>query len=228
MGGAPRTTPFQIRLMKKIRTVVLISGSGSNLQALIDACAAPDYPAEIVAVISNRADAYGLIRAQENKIETAVLDHQPFASREAFDAQLQQLIDGYTPDLVVLAGFMRILTPALVSHYLGRMLNIHPSLLPLYPGLHTHRRALEAGDREHGATVHFVTPELDGGPPVVQASIPIETGDTEASLAKRVLIQEHVIYPLAVRWFAEGKLVLREGEALFEGRPVPPGGVRVS
>lgn len=214
--------------MKKIRTVVLISGSGSNLQALIDACAAPDYPAEIVAVISNRADAYGLIRAQENKIETAVLDHQPFASREAFDAQLQQLIDGYTPDLVVLAGFMRILTPALVSHYLGRMLNIHPSLLPLYPGLHTHRRALEAGDREHGATVHFVTPELDGGPPVVQASIPIEAGDTEASLAKRVLIQEHVIYPLAVRWFAEGKLVLREGEALFEGRPVPPGGVRVS
>lgn len=228
MGGAPRTTPFQIRLMKKIRTVVLISGSGSNLQALIDACAAPDYPAEIVAVISNRADAYGLIRAQENKIETAVLDHQPFASREAFDAQLQQLIDRYTPDLVVLAGFMRILTPALVSHYLGRMLNIHPSLLPLYPGLHTHRRALEAGDREHGATVHFVTPELDGGPPVVQASIPIEAGDTEASLAKRVLIQEHVIYPLAVRWFAEGKLVLREGEALFEGRPVPPGGVRVS
>lgn len=228
MGGAPRTTPFQIRLMKKIRTVVLISGSGSNLQALIDACAAPDYPAEIVAVISNRADAYGLIRAQENKIETAVLDHQPFASREAFDAQLQQLIDGYTPDLVVLAGFMRILTPTLVSHYLGRMLNIHPSLLPLYPGLHTHRRALEAGDREHGATVHFVTPELDGGPPVVQASIPIEAGDTEASLAKRVLIQEHVIYPLAVRWFAEGKLVLREGEALFEGRPVPPGGVRVS
>ncbi len=214
--------------MKKIRTVVLISGSGSNLQALIDACAAPDYPAEIVAVISNRADAYGLIRAQENKIETAVLDHQPFASREAFDAQLQQLIDRYTPDLVVLAGFMRILTPALVSHYLGRMLNIHPSLLPLYPGLHTHRRALEAGDREHGATVHFVTPELDGGPPVVQASIPIEAGDTEASLAKRVLIQEHVIYPLAVRWFAEGKLVLREGEALFEGRPVPPGGVRVS
>ena len=214
--------------MKKIRTVVLISGSGSNLQALIDACAAPDYPAEIVAVISNRADAYGLIRAQENKIETAVLDHQPFASREAFDAQLQQLIDRYTPDLVVLAGFMRILTPALVSHYLGRMLNIHPSLLPLYTGLHTHRRALEAGDREHGATVHFVTPELDGGPPVVQASIPIEAGDTEASLAKRVLIQEHVIYPLAVRWFAEGKLVLREGEALFEGRPVPPGGVRVS
>lgn len=214
--------------MKKIRTVVLISGSGSNLQALIDACAAPDYPAEIVAVISNRADAYGLIRAQENKIETAVLDHQPFASREAFDAQLQQLIDRYTPDLVVLAGFMRILTPALVSHYLGRMLNIHPSLLPLYPGLHTHRRALEAGDREHGATVHFVTPELDGGPPVVQASIPIEAGDTEESLAKRVLIQEHVIYPLAVRWFAEGKLVLREGEAFFEGRPVPPGGVRVS
>lgn len=214
--------------MKKIRTVVLISGSGSNLQALIDACSYPDYPAEIVAVISNRPDVFGLSRAQQHGIPTVVLDHRPFTSREAFDAELQRMIDRYAPDLVVLAGFMRILTPALVSHYLGRMLNIHPSLLPLYPGLHTHRRALEAGDREHGATVHFVTPELDGGPPVVQASIPIEAGDTEEMLAKRVLTREHVIYPLAVRWFAEGKLVLREGKAFFEERPIPPGGVRVS
>lgn len=214
--------------MKKIRTVVLISGSGSNLQALIDACSHPDYPAEIVAVISNRPDVFGLTRAQQHKIPTAVLDHRPFASREVFDTELQRLIDRYAPDLVVLAGFMRILTPTFVSHYLGRMLNIHPSLLPLYPGLHTHRRALEAGDREHGATVHFVTPELDGGPPVVQASVPIEVGDTEETLAARVLTREHMIYPLAVRWFAEGKLVLREGKALFEERPIPLGGVRVT
>jgi phosphoribosylglycinamide formyltransferase-1 len=213
--------------MKKIRTVVLISGSGSNLQALIDACSYSDFPAEIVAVISNRPEALGLNRAQQHGIPTAVLDHRPFATREAFDAELQRLIDRYAPDLVVLAGFMRILTPALVSHYLGRMLNIHPSLLPLYPGLHTHRRALEAGDGEHGATVHFVTPELDGGPPVIQASVPVEAGDTEEMLAKRVLAREHMIYPLAVRWFAEGKLVLREGKAFFEERPIPAGGVRV-
>jgi phosphoribosylglycinamide formyltransferase-1 len=213
--------------MKKIRTVVLISGSGSNLQALIDACANADYPAEVVAVISNRADVYGLTRAQNHGIPTEVLDHRRFDSREAFDAALQQLIDSYTPDLVVLAGFMRILTPEFVTHYLGRMFNIHPSLLPLYPGLHTHRRALEAGDASHGATVHFVTPELDGGPAVVQAAVPVEAGDTEEILAKRVLTKEHVIYPLAVRWFAEGKLVLKEGKAFFEGQMLPPGGRRI-
>lgn len=213
--------------MKKIRTVVLISGSGSNLQALIDAGANADYPAEVVAVISNRADVYGLTRAQNHGIPTEVLDHRRFDSREAFDAALQQLIDSYTPDLVVLAGFMRILTPEFVTHYLSRMLNIHPSLLPLYPGLHTHRRALEAGDTSHGATVHFVTPELDGGPAVVQATVPVEAGDTEEILAKRVLTKEHVIYPLAVRWFAEGKLVLKEGKAFFEGELLPPGGRRI-
>lgn len=213
--------------MKKIRTVVLISGSGSNLQALIDACANADYPAEVVAVISNRADVYGLTRAQNHGIPTEVLDHRRFDSREAFDVALQQLIDSYTPDLVVLAGFMRILTSEFVTHYLGRMLNIHPSLLPLYPGLHTHRRALEAGDANHGATVHFVTPELDGGPAVVQATVPVEAGDTEEILAKRVLTKEHVIYPLAVRWFAEGKLVLKEGKAFFEGELLPPGGRRI-
>lgn len=213
--------------MKKIRTVVLISGSGSNLQALIDACANADFPAEVVAVISNRADVYGLTRAQNHGIPTEVLDHRRFDSRETFDAALQQLIDSYAPDLVVLAGFMRILTPELVTHYLGRMLNIHPSLLPLYPGLHTHRRALEAGDISHGATVHFVTPELDGGPAVVQAEVPVEAGDTEEILAKRVLAKEHVIYPLAVRWFADGKLVLKEGKAFFEGELLPPGGRRI-
>lgn len=213
--------------MKKIRTVVLISGSGSNLQALIDACANADFPAEVVAVISNRADVYGLTRAQNHGIPTEVLDHRRFGSRETFDTALQQLIDSYAPELVVLAGFMRILTPEFVTHYLGRMLNIHPSLLPLYPGLHTHRRALEAGDVSHGATVHFVTPELDGGPAVVQAEVPVEAGDTEEILAKRVLAKEHVIYPLAVRWFAEGKLVLKEGKAFFEGELLPPGGRRV-
>jgi len=213
--------------MKKIRTVVLISGSGSNLQALIDAGNAADYPAEVVAVISNRADVYGLTRAQNHGIPTAVLDHRPFASREAFDAELQALIDGFQPDLVVLAGFMRILTPGFVTHYLGRMLNIHPSLLPLYPGLHTHRRAIEAGDAAHGATVHFVTPELDGGPAAVQASVAIEAGDTEEILAQRVLAKEHVIYPLAVRWFAEGKLELKNGRAFFEGKLLPAGGMRI-
>lgn len=213
--------------MKKIRTVVLISGSGSNLQALLDACASPDYPAEVVAVISNRADVFGLTRAQNHGIPAEVLDHKAFTSRETFDTALQQLIDSHEPDLVVLAGFMRILTPAFVTHYLGRMLNIHPSLLPLYPGLHTHRRAIEAGDASHGATVHFVTAELDGGPAVVQAAVPIEAGDTEESLAKRVLTQEHIIYPLAVRWFAEGKLVLQEGKAFFEGKLLPAEGLRI-
>jgi phosphoribosylglycinamide formyltransferase-1 len=211
--------------MKKIRTVVLISGSGSNLQALIDACSQTDYPAGIVAVISNKPDVYGLTRAQNCGITTAVLDHRQFASREQFDTELQKLIDAHQPDLVVLAGFMRILTPEFVTHYLGRMLNIHPSLLPLYPGLHTHRRAIEAGDKTHGATVHFVTPELDGGPAVLQAHVPVEPGDTEEALAKRVLVQEHKIYPLAVRWFAEGRLVLKDGRAFFEGKLVPAGGM---
>jgi phosphoribosylglycinamide formyltransferase 1 len=213
--------------MKKIRTVVLISGSGSNLQALIDACAQPDYPAEIVGVVSNEPDAYGLTRAQNYDITTAVLDHRQFSSREQFDTELQNIIDDHQPDLVVLAGFMRILTSQFVSHYLGRMLNIHPSLLPLYPGLHTHRRAIEAGDKVHGVTVHFVTPELDGGPAVLQAHVLVEPGDTEETLAKRVLVQEHQIYPLAVRWFAEDKLELRGGKVFFEGELLPAGGVKV-
>jgi phosphoribosylglycinamide formyltransferase-1 len=213
--------------MKKIRTVVLISGGGSNLQALIDACAQPGYPAEIVGVISNEPDAYGLTRAQNYDITTAVLNHRQFSSREQFDTELQTLIDDHQPDLVVLAGFMRILTSQFVSHYLGRMLNIHPSLLPLYPGLHTHRRAIEAGDKVHGVTVHFVTPELDGGPAVLQAHVLVEPGDTEETLAKRVLVQEHQIYPLAVRWFAEDKLELRGGKVFFEGELLPAGGVKV-
>jgi len=210
----------------KTRVVVLISGSGSNLQALVDAAANADYPAQIVAVISNKSDAYGLVRAQNSGIATAVLDHKAFASREEFNAALRDKIDSYQPDLVVLAGFMRILTADFVNHYLGRMLNIHPSLLPLYPGLHTHRRAIEAGDATHGATVHFVTAELDGGPAVVQAEVPVEQGDTEELLAKRVLAQEHRIYPLAVRWFADGDLVFRDGKAWYKGDVIPASGIK--
>ncbi|PAU52079.1 phosphoribosylglycinamide formyltransferase [Pseudomonas sp. PIC25] len=204
--------------------VVLISGSGSNLQALIDSTRSDDNPARIRAVISNRADAYGLTRAQNAGIATQVLDHKAFDGREAFDAALIEAIDGFSPQLVVLAGFMRILTPGFVRHYAGRLLNIHPSLLPLYKGLHTHQRALEAGDAEHGCSVHFVTEELDGGPLVVQAIVPVQAGDTPESLAMRVHAQEHRIYPLAVRWFAEGRLRLGEHGAMLDGQPLPATG----
>ena len=188
--------------------VVLLSGTGSNLQALIDSDDVKASPATIRAVISNRADAYGLQRAKDAGIATRVLDHKAFEGREAFDAALIQVIDEFKPQLVVLAGFMRILSADFVRHYQGRLLNIHPSLLPKYKGLHTHQRALEAGDREHGCSVHFVTEELDGGPLVVQAVIPVESDDSPSSLAQRVHAQEHRIYPLAVRWFAEDRLRL--------------------
>ncbi|MCY1296626.1 Phosphoribosylglycinamide formyltransferase [compost metagenome] len=204
--------------------VVLISGSGSNLQALIDDLRAGDTPARIQAVISNRADAYGLERARAAGIATAVLDHKAFDGREAFDAALVECIDTYRPDLVVLAGFMRILTPGFVRHYHGRLLNIHPSLLPRYKGLHTHQRALEAGDAEHGCSVHFVTEELDGGPLVVQAVIPVLADDTPDRLAQRVHQQEHRIYPLAVRWFAAGRLHLGEDGAMLDGQALPATG----
>ena len=200
--------------------VVLLSGTGSNLQALIDNLQAGDNPARIGAVISNRADAYGLQRAAAAGIEARVLDHKEFEGREAFDAALMELIDGFNPKLVVLAGFMRILSADFVRHYQGRLLNIHPSLLPKYKGLHTHQRALEAGDREHGCSVHFVTEELDGGPLVVQAVIPVELDDTPETLAQRVHTQEHKIYPLAVRWFAEGRLSLGDQGALLDGEPL--------
>ncbi|TDF81086.1 phosphoribosylglycinamide formyltransferase [Pseudomonas sp. H9] len=204
--------------------VVLLSGTGSNLQALIDSTRTGDSPVRIRAVISNRADAYGLQRARDAGIDTAVLDHKAFDGREAFDAALVELIDGYQPQLVVLAGFMRILSAGFVRHYQGRLLNIHPSLLPKYKGLHTHQRALEAGDREHGCSVHFVTEELDGGPLVVQAVIPVELDDTPERLAQRVHSQEHQIYPLAVRWFAEGRLRLGEHGALLDGQPLAASG----
>lgn len=198
--------------------VVLLSGTGSNLQALIDSCAVKDSPARIRAVISNRADAYGLQRAKDAGIDTRVLDHTAFEGREAFDAALIEVIDTFNPQLVVLAGFMRILSAGFVRHYQGRLLNIHPSLLPKYKGLHTHQRALEAGDSEHGCSVHFVTEELDGGPLVVQAIIAVESDDSPHSLAQRVHAQEHRIYPLAVRWFAEGRLSLDEQGALLDGQ----------
>lgn len=207
--------------------VVLISGSGSNLQALIDSIAHDGNPARIAAVISNRADAYGLVRAQQAGIATAVLDHKQFADREAFDAALVEAIDAHQPDLVVLAGFMRILTPAFVTHYSGRLLNIHPSLLPKHKGLHTHQRALEAGDSEHGCSVHFVTEELDGGPLVVQAVLPVRADDTPDSLAQRVHQAEHQIYPLAVRWFAEGRLHLGPQGCLLDGQALPAQGWQI-
>ena len=198
--------------------VVLLSGTGSNLQALIDSDDVKASPATIRAVISNRADAYGLQRAKDAGIDTRVLDHKAFEGREAFDAALIEVIDEFKPQLVVLAGFMRILSAEFVRHYQGRLLNIHPSLLPKYKGLHAHQRALEAGDGEHGCSVHFVTEELDGGPLVVQAGIPVESDDSPHSLAQRVHAQEHRIYPLAVRWFAEGRLSLDERGALLDGQ----------
>jgi phosphoribosylglycinamide formyltransferase-1 len=187
---------------ERLPVVVLISGSGSNLQAIIDA----DLPITIRAVISNRADAYGLTRAEQAGIPTAVLDHKAYPDRESYDAALQALIDSYRPGLLVLAGFMRILSDGFVRHYEGRMINIHPSLLPKYRGLDTHARAIAAGDAEAGCSVHFVTPELDSGPIIIQARVPIRDGDTPETLAARVLEQEHRIYPEAIRKFAEGEL----------------------
>ena len=187
------------------RLVVLISGGGSNLQAFIDAAADPAYPCEVVAVISNRAGVFGLERAARAGIPAEVLDHTAFASRDAFDTALADRIDAYAPDLVILAGFMRILTPGFVARYDGRLLNIHPSLLPKYPGLHTHQRAIDAGDAEAGATVHLVTEELDGGPVILQARVPVLPGDTADTLAARVLVEEHRIYPEAARLVTLGR-----------------------
>jgi phosphoribosylglycinamide formyltransferase-1 len=195
----------------RCRLVVLVSGSGSNLQAFIDACHDPAYPCELVAVISNRPGVRALERAAAAGIPARVIDHTGYADREHFDAALSAAIDALAPDLVILAGFMRILTAGFVRHYRGRLLNIHPSLLPKYPGLHTHERALAAGEREAGATVHFVTEELDGGPVIVQARVPVMPGDTAQTLAARVLAEEHRIYPEAVRLVAEGRLRLVDG-----------------
>ena len=196
--------------MKNI--VILISGRGSNMEAMIAARDAGTLPVHIAAVISNRPDAKGLETAARAGITTHYVDHKAFPSREAFDGALAECIDGFAPDLVVLAGFMRILTEGFVRHYEGRLLNIHPSLLPSFPGLHTHQRALDEGVRIHGCTVHFVTPALDHGPVVIQAAVPVLDGDDEDALSARVLRQEHRIYPQAVRWFAEDRLSLVDGK----------------
>ena len=195
--------------MKNI--VILISGRGSNMEALIAARDAGNLPVNIAAVISNRPDAKGLETAAKAGITTHYIDHKAFAGREAFDAALAECIDGFAPDLVVHAGFMRILSEGFVRHYEGRLMNIHPSLLPSFPGLHTHQRALEEGVRIHGCTVHFVTPTLDHGPVIIQAAVPVLDADDEDALAARILVQEHKIYPQAVRWFAEDRLRLENG-----------------
>ena len=201
---------------KRLPIVVLVSGSGSNLQAIIDDAQA-DLPVDIRAVISNKADAYGLERARKANIPTRVLEHTAFEDRSSYDQARIALIDEYQPALVILAGFMRILTPSFASHYQGRLLNIHPSLLPKYRGLHTHQRVLESGDKQHGASVHLVTEELDGGPLILQVTVPIEPDDNEASLAARVLTQEHIIYPTVIRWFAEGRLSVTNGVIEMDG-----------
>jgi phosphoribosylglycinamide formyltransferase 1 len=191
--------------------VILLSGQGSNMDAIVRACAAEKWDASVRAVISNRADAPGMLLAREHGIATSVVDHRNFATRDAFDAALADVIETHAPDWLVLAGFMRILTPAFVRRFEGRMLNVHPSLLPAFTGLHTHRRAIEAGCKVAGATVHFVTPDLDHGPIVAQAVVPVLPDDTEASLAARVLAREHVLYPLALRWCLEGALRIEYG-----------------
>lgn len=206
------------------RILVLISGNGSNLQTILDHCASGKVAGEVVGVISNRADAYGLVRAKEAGVATAILAQQQFASREEYDVALLALMADYQPDLVVLAGFMRILSADLVRHFAGRMINIHPSLLPKYQGLHTHQRAIDDGEREHGASVHFVTEELDGGPVILQARAPIFEGDSADEVAARVQVQEHSIYPLVVQWFCEGRLKMQEGAALLDDVLLGPAG----
>lgn len=203
--------------MSTLPIVVLISGRGSNFKSIAEA----KLPhVEIRAVVSNRADAGGLEFARAQGITTAVLEHKNFASREAFDTALMAAIDQYQPKLVVLAGFMRILSPVFVQHYHGRLLNIHPSLLPAFKGLHSHERALEAKVKEHGASVHFVTEELDSGAVIAQARVPVFEDDTPDSLAARVLVQEHRLYPEVISWFAQGRLQLQETQALLDGKPI--------
>lgn len=204
--------------MSTRRIVVLISGNGSNLQALISACVDGSIKGSIVAVISNRPDVYGLKRAQAAGIATRVLDHKSFAERSVFDQALLELIDSFQPDLVVLAGFMRILTASFVQHYAGRMLNIHPSLLPAYKGVNTHQRVLDDHAQLHGASVHFVTFELDAGAVILQAEVPVLATDTAETLAARVLQVEHKIYPQVVAWFCADRLSLKENEVWLDGQ----------
>ena len=209
------------------RVVVLISGSGSNLQSFINASADGSLNARIVAVISNKAGVRGLERAADAGIPNITLDHNSFESRAEFDQALGDVIESFSPDLIILAGFMRILTPQFVNRYLGRLMNIHPSLLPKYPGLNTHQRAIDAGDSEAGATVHFVTAELDGGPAIVQAQVPVLENDSAEALASRVLEYEHQMYPLAAEWFCQDRLQLIDEGVLFDNELLPAQGVNL-
>jgi phosphoribosylglycinamide formyltransferase-1 len=205
------------------RYLILISGRGSNMESLLDA----GLPGECVAVISNKPEAAGLASAAARGIKALAIDHRQFASREDFDAALAAEIDRHAPDLVLLAGFMRILTDGFVRRYEGRLLNIHPSLLPLFPGVKTHAQALAAGVRLHGCTVHFVTPALDGGPIIAQAAVPVQSGDDEAALAARVLVEEHALYPRVARWYLEGRLRLADGRAVLDGEAPAAGALHV-
>ncbi|KJG12250.1 phosphoribosylglycinamide formyltransferase [Photobacterium iliopiscarium] len=205
--------------------VVLISGNGSNLQAIIDSCTNGIIKnSRIAAVISNKADAYGLQRAQLANIEAVSIAATNYANRQDYDQVLIEKIDAYQPDVIVLAGFMRILSADFVNHYQGRMLNIHPSLLPKYTGLNTHQRAIDAGDTEHGTSVHFVTEELDGGPVILQAKVPIFTTDSVDDVIERVQRQEHNIYPLVIQWLLTQRLSMQNGYAVLDGNQLPPQG----
>ncbi|GIU20150.1 MULTISPECIES: phosphoribosylglycinamide formyltransferase [unclassified Shewanella] len=205
------------------RVLVLISGNGSNLQAIIDGCD-DNLQAEVVGVISNKPDAYGLIRAHQNEIDTSCVIAHTGETRQEYDARLLNAIEKYQPDLVVLAGFMRILSDEFVQRFEGKMVNIHPSLLPKYTGLNTHQRAIDAKDTEHGASVHFVTPELDAGPVILQAKVPVYGDDTADTLAERVHEQEHAIYPLVVKWFSQNRLSMVDGAAQLDGQLLPANG----
>ncbi|MGK0410694.1 MAG: phosphoribosylglycinamide formyltransferase-1 [Shewanella psychromarinicola] len=202
-------------MTQSCRVVVLISGKGSNLQAIIDGCD-DNLKADVVGVISNKPDAYGLIRAHQSEIDTSCVIPYINEVRSDYDARLLKKIEKYQPDLIILAGFMRILTDEFVRHFLGKMINVHPSLLPKYTGLHTHQRAIDAGDTEHGASVHFVIPELDAGPVILQAKVPIYPEDDAEILARRVHEQEHAIYPLVVKWFSLGRLAMTDGKAYLD------------
>lgn len=201
--------------MKNI--VVLISGNGSNLQAILESCEANMPNAQVAAVFSNKAQAYGLERAKLFDVNGHFINPNAFESREKFDAELMKQIDEYQPDVIVLAGYMRILSSAFVQHYLGKMINIHPSLLPKYPGLNTHQRAIDAGDKEHGTSVHFVTEELDGGPVILQAKVPVFEDDNADALTARVQTQEHTIYPMVTKWLVDERLTMRDGKAYLDG-----------
>ena len=206
--------------MARKRVAILISGRGSNMVALIEAAKDQTYPAEIALVISNEPAAEGLKRAAADGVRTAILDHRPFGKdREAFERALQDILQAHKIELVCLAGFMRLLTPWFVRQWDGRLLNIHPALLPAFKGLDTHARAIAAGANQHGATVHFVVPEMDSGPIIAQAAVPVRSGDTEAMLAARVLEVEHQIYPQALRWVAEGRVRVADGRCLIDGQP---------